>query len=146
MSFGRRGLYANRIYRFTRYPDEALKGVGVNVNSNHGSDHENGDKGDGDKAGGKDDGDRQAGPLPNISDPDPRQRRPATALGLTRSEQVPGAPDGASGGDNPCRPGTQQETSMAREDRADTGVYPNSLQSWRPPLLFQYCKASGGGE
>ncbi|CAM9217519.1 unnamed protein product, partial [Sphacelaria rigidula] len=128
-----RRIILDRIYRFTRYPDEALEGVGVNVNSNHGSDHENGDKGDGDKAGGKDDGDRQAGPLPNISDPDPRQRRPATALGLTRSEQVPGAPDGASGGDNTCRP-------------ADTGVYPNSLQSWRPPLLFQYCKASGGGE
>lgn len=142
----RRGFYAvYRIYRFTRYSDQTLKSVGVNVNSSHVNDHDNGDKDDCDRVSGRDDGDRYTSPLLKISEQDSRKRRPATALGLTRSERVPGAADGGCGGGNGCRPGTQRAISTASEDRADAGMYPNSLQSWRPPLLFQYCKVSGEG-
>lgn len=79
---------------------------------------------------------------PNTSHPHLRQR-PATATGLSRSTGSGGALGGASGAGGGV--GERQQARVDEGEATGRSGYPNDLQPWKPPLLFQFCKVSLAG-
>lgn len=67
-------------------------------------------------------------------------QRPATATGLSRSTGTGRKQGGASGASG--KTGELQQARVEEGDATGRSDYPNNLQPWKPPLLFQFCRVS----